>query len=199
MFHRCESTSDVIILEDGLLKIVWQFDTQDRTAAFIGYPGYVLTRSHPVRDFPYPVSVFTVTDCNLYRIPIRVFNELLGANQEATRILIAQQQAALGNLMSALLDHRSLTADQKFQKLIVQLLRAVAPMHSTFDSIRLPATLSEGDIAHLIGVSVTEVSRIKNRLIAAGKLDRSGRHIIVLRPELWLGAEAPNADAVVAQ
>jgi len=95
---------------------------------------------------------------------------------------IFQQQDTIRELITSLSDRQFLSADERFRKLIRWFLLNCPSLSGGSTP---PATLLDRDIAQSIGVSASEVSRIKKRLIAEGSLARSGRSLVILRPDLF--------------
>ncbi|HZQ52102.1 MAG TPA: Crp/Fnr family transcriptional regulator [Bryobacteraceae bacterium] len=161
----------------------------------LGYPGYVLTCHPLLSEAQCPVSAVAVTNCVVYRVPWSIFHQMIQKHEEIMRLLLAQQQMVMGDPISTLLDHRTLTGEQRFQKLTIRLFRQLRALYPDAASICLPSTLSQRDIAQIIGLSVEEVSRIKRRLVANGILDQQKRQIIVRRPELLFGYGTRTSEA----
>jgi CRP-like cAMP-binding protein len=109
-------------------------------------PGrFIDTISH-VSNGTYATTATALTDCTVFRNETTVILESLCRDPEATRLWVQQQAAELRQVHRSALDHRTLSAQQRFEKLLWTFAALLAGGKPS-GAFRLPRSVTETQMA----------------------------------------------------
>lgn len=178
LFSQGDPPRRLFLLASGLVKLTYALADGRDVVVHVCQPGrFVDTTSH-LLDGGYATTARTLTECTVFTSETEVILDALNRDREATDLWVQQQAAELRHVHGSVVDQRSLTAQQRFEKLLWD-LAALASGRSPSGAYRLPASITETQMAELIAVSIGEVSRMKRRLQRAGLIEHRRGGVVV--------------------
>lgn len=175
IFRQGESVRDVHFVGRGLVKL--QHVCPDGREAIVGLrsAGWILGAAESVLGQPYTVAARTVTTCEIRRMGIAAFRQLVRQEHgfswllhviHSREIVSQLEQVAAFNCLSA---HERLRA---FLRQIVEVLPVESPL-----PVQVP--LRDWEIAQLVGVTPQYLSRLMHTMKSEGLLSRRNHRWLV--------------------
>lgn len=179
LFSQGEIPRCFFLLASGLVKLTCNLSDGREVAVHLCQPGrFVDTVSHLLNGV-YATTATALTDCAIFCNETAAILDALCRDREVVRLWVQQQADELRQVRNVILDHRTLTAQQRFEKLLWDLAAIVAG-ESRLGSCRLPPSVTETQMAELISVSIGQVSRMKRKLQRVGLIEHRGKGIVLL-------------------
>ena len=185
MQHSAPVALDLV--ESGLVKVV--YSRQDGKTAVLGYrfPGqFVQPWAYSLNLETYPFSAIAVTTCCAHHISAETMNKF-ALTEKGAALWRLQYGTDLFADELRLIEAKHLDARQRFRKLLWQIGTVVA--NGSLGSVRLPSGVTASDMASVIGISPSELSRIKRQLIYEGCITGPGRTLTILNLKRLLDRE----------
>jgi CRP-like cAMP-binding protein len=181
--------AEVFFIESGLVKLVRSEEGGRELIADLRFAGYLLGDAAVISNRPHPLTAITLIETSVRRITAKVFCRLLQTDERfAWGVRQAQSREAFDNL-ARITQLGCVPARHRLEHLLRLLIMARAARTLAGD-VRLELPLKNWEVAQLIAVTPTYLSRLFAQLEKAGILKRSAGWIIVRDPrKLWHWSE----------
>jgi CRP/FNR family transcriptional regulator len=189
VYRQGSAATDVYVIESGLVKLVRSEQGGQGLITDLRFPGYLLGDAPVISQRPHPVTVATLVETRLWRIPAAAFCRLLRTNERfASGIRRMQSREAFDNV-ARITQLGCLPARHRLEHLICLLIRARWPQ-TPREGVRLEVPLKSWEVAQLIAVTPAYLSRLFNQLERDEILRRAAGWIHVPDPQkLWRWSE----------
>jgi CRP-like cAMP-binding protein len=163
---------DVFVVGDGLVKLTHRRSDGRSTVVGLRARGSLLGVEPALAGRTHPLTATAVTPCRCHRIPSRRFEELLGSNSRLTARVRAAQFEELERNVDQLVGLARLSARERLETCL-ELMQGELGRESSRGEVELP--LRDWELAQLLAVTPTYLSRLMRELEREGRLVRSGR------------------------
>lgn len=189
VYRQGAAPTDVYVIESGLVKLVRFEEGGQELITDLRFPGYLLGDASAISRRPHPVTVVTLVETRLWRIPAAAFCRLLRTNERfATGIRYMQSREAFDNV-ARITQLGCLPARHRLEHLICLLIGARGPQ-SPGGGVRLEVPLKSWEVAQLIAVTPAYLSRLFNQLERDEILRRVAGWVYIPDPQkLWRWSE----------
>ncbi|MCZ2075847.1 MAG: Crp/Fnr family transcriptional regulator [Bryobacterales bacterium] len=173
LMHHSSPVTSVFLIETGIVKLT-RINSDDREITLmLRFPGDLVGHYGALLHLPHFVAATAATDCHIAEIAAKRTVEVFQNNTEAACFLANHQTIEAARTTALLMDARSFTAEQRFFRLLLELALVTGTPRSV-RAVRVRAPLSEAEMADLLGISKTSLSRLKRTAIRAGRLRQEG-------------------------
>lgn len=161
-----EGARAVLFIESGLVKTVCILPNGVETLLILRLPGGFVDHSAHALAVPYLGSALAVTDCRIHSVEPHLFYERL-STRHGVEFLTEISGAALVAFGVAAIEGKLMTAERRFARLLIQIAEATGSMHSR-GAIDLHGLLKDYELAEYLGISASNFSKLRKRLIDRG-------------------------------
>lgn len=178
LFAQGSPSCEVFYVERGLVKLIHQSDDGKESIVGLRSKGSLLGAASAIVHEPHTISAITVTRCYLKRIPTDMFLRLAKTDEQFCWRLHQAHSHEVCQQMNQQVALRSLSARQRFEKLLLQFLSSISQNErQTSVKIRLP--LKHWEIAQLIGVTPEHLSRVLRQIMLEGAIQKKDGCMII--------------------
>lgn len=177
LFGQASSARAIFLIESGLVKLSRTSNCGRERALLLRSPGDLVGACGTLLRMPHLVSATAVTDCRLISLPVGRALETFHTSAEAASFLAQQQMIDAIRISSLLMEARTLVAEQRFFRFLLQLAVATNSVRSADSRVSARVPLSEAEIADLIGMNCSAFSRLKRVLIRNGYLLQRDKNV----------------------
>jgi CRP/FNR family transcriptional regulator len=183
LFQQGQKPQEVYFIEKGLIKLLRIEDNGGALIVSLRFPGWLMC-SPAIIKHPYPVTGVAVTRCQLRRIPASVFEEAIRTDPVLSWSIHQEQSKEIVNNVFQAGQLACLPARHRLEQLI---WRLASTQNSQLKSVaRLQMPLKQWEVAEVISVTPTYLSRLLKELESAGLIERRAGYLIIPDPErLW--------------
>lgn len=182
LFRQGSTPREVYLVEKGLVKLTHTDEEGQEMIVGLRFPGSMLGAASAIVQRPHPMSVITLMACLLRRIPLNRFLDLARTDSRLSWYLHRVHSREVYEQPGQLAEMRCLTARQRLEQLVWQMMSAAAPANGN-KQIRLNLPLRYWEIAQLIGVTPEHLSRQLKQLRDEGILERDNATLIIHDPQ----------------
>lgn len=176
LFDKDSSVRRIYLLEDGIVKLTSNDHDTHTPTILLRFPGDLIGSYAALLRVPHWVSATAVIDCLVAEVSTETALQTLATTAEAAYFLAERQTADALRTTVWLLQTRTLTAEQRLFRLLLELTH-VKGVADTSGYIALKVPLKDSDIADLIAVSHKSFSRLKRGLIRQNLLHQDGAFV----------------------
>ncbi len=174
LLRQDEVPENVLVVREGIVKLIHRFsDGRDALVGLRG-AGTPLGGESALARRPHPVSVVAVTACRVHRIARRQFAEFTRAGGKLSTWL---HDAHLTELEDQVLQAARLARLDARERLetYFDFVRAEHGGSATSAATEIPLPLRDWELAQLLAVTPSYLSRLFHELQSSGRLIRRGR------------------------
>jgi CRP/FNR family transcriptional regulator, cyclic AMP receptor protein len=200
VFQQGSAAKEIYSIEKGLVKLLRREEDGKEAIAAIRYPGCLLGTASVILDEPFSVSAVTVTPCHLYRIAAQDFRSLMRKDQELSWKIHQMMARELDEHLKQLTGIECLTARERLEEFLWQLISSTEPKPS--GSVRLQLPAKHFEIAQLLAMTPQYLSWLIAELEKDEMIQRDRGWLRILRPEsLWhrKELETPSQRLIFAE
>jgi len=179
----------VYVIEQGIIKLVWLDEKGQELIPGLRYPRWLLGAPSVILQQPYPVTAVTLIPCRVRRIRGDEFRRLARTNVEVSWLI---NQVLSREIWDHLTYACSLGLESARHRLEQFLWHVMASLNSgeTDGPVRLELPLKQAELARLIAITESYLSRLLKELEEDGLLRRDRGWVIIPDPEkLWHSAD----------
>ena len=166
------------MIDRGVVKLTRLNKDGNEMILSLRSTGWIGGTASAILHRPHFVTAVTLTECHLLRVPLGVFLDLAKKNSDFCWHLHQQHSIDCYDQLDQLVGLRYLTAKQRLERLICELIRAMNVNESQkFVRLRLP--LKYWEVAQLIGVTPEHLSRVLKRAEEERTILRENGSLIV--------------------
>jgi CRP-like cAMP-binding protein len=173
------AVGEVYFISTGLLKSVYLDQSGREMIVGLCVPGSMIGVAPVVVQCPSPVSVFTLTRCELSRIAAREFLDLVKTDAKFSWYLQQEQSREIYRQVACTTQLGCHSARQRLERLLWQMTCDPAVVQCQ-RGIGLHLPLKHWEIAELISVTPEHLSRLMKKMQQEGLISRKGGLLIVL-------------------
>lgn len=182
LYHQGDDPHAVFILSRGLVKDLYCLPSGHEIVVGIRSPGWPLGACAVLLERPYPSTPVTLTPCCAYRLSSRLFLRRVRSDGSLSWFLHRAHAEEIGRGICHMAGLACLPARQRMEQFFEELAR---DLPETPEGVEVP--LRDWEIAQLIAVTPTYLSRLMAELADAGHMRRDHRALILTRR--WLDRE----------
>jgi CRP-like cAMP-binding protein len=188
LFLQGNQAREVFCIERGLIKLIRLSESGQELVIGLQSRGSLLGAASVVIRQPHPVTAITVTSCSLSRIPADHFLHLAKTDNQFSWYLQEIHSSEVHKQASQLAALRYLSARQRLEKLLLQLLSSISSHENQTSagssqenktSMRVQLPLKHWEIAQLIGVTPEHLSRILRQIKREGLMHEENGCMVV--------------------
>lgn len=179
IFAQGSRPEEVFLLESGIVKLAYTLPDGTTELFSLRYPGQLVEGCANVLRIPYPLSAFTITPCELYRLDAQRMLSVMRQDAEFANFIVRLQDIDLYNTGVALVEMKTLRPHERLERFLWD-LAAVIGYRKADGSVRLVLPLSEKEIAELLGLSVMHLERSRKKLEQTGRVRRQDSRALIL-------------------
>lgn len=176
LFKQEGAPRDVYLIESGLIKLVAVEQNDREVLVGLRSPRWIVGAASVIINKKYAFSASTLTHCRLRRIPNEAFLRLLRNDHEFAWFFHQMQSYELHEQVTQLMEAGCLSARDKLEHLLSQILSALVPAGSD-KSVRLKLPLKHKELAELLGITPEHLSRVLRGMQKEG---------LVLKEKGWI-------------
>ena len=191
LFGQASAVNETYLIEDGLIRLVRFGDRGQEVTVALRFPGWVLGAASVILRLPSPVTAITATECRLRPIPARLLLRLIETNVAISRYLLEMLSREVYEQIDRTIQLSQCTAQQRLEQLLWDLISQTESIE-TSRGIRLQFPLKQEEIAQLIAVTPSYLSRMLKRLEQQGLIQRRMGWIVVSDPQRLWHQEVPG-------
>ena len=173
LIEQSSPVGSVFLIESGIVKLSRINNSYREITLMLRLPGDLVGHYGPLLCLPNFVAATTATDCQLAELTARRAIEIFKTITEAACFLATHQTIEAARNTALLMDALNFTAEQRFFRLLLD-VAAVSGTPRSARTVRVKAPLTEAEMADLLGISKTSLSRLKGTLIRSGRLRQRG-------------------------
>lgn len=181
LFHQGDHGDALYVIVTGLVKIYIPSPEGDDALLSILQPGQSFGELSLLDGLPRSATAAAMERTRVLRLPHDAFWEFLREHPSA-------MQSMVRKLATLVRRERDLLADAVFSDLPTRLAKRLLDLeeqygtpHGTGSSIQV--TLTQGELAQMVGATRVSVNRLLNALRDSGTIDWEGKNLVVLRRE----------------
>ncbi|MER3426596.1 MAG: hypothetical protein C4334_00640 [Pyrinomonas sp.] len=191
LFAQASTIGDTYLIEEGLVKLI-HTDSRGREAIVgLRFPGWLLGAASMIVRQPSPVTAVTATECLLRPISAEQLLQLVATDVGTSRYLLQMLSQEIHEQLNRTVELSQCTARQRLESFLWDLLSHTETIE-TARGIRLQFPLKHEEVAQLIAVTPSYLSRMLGRLEQQGFIRRSKGWIIVSDPHRLWHQETPD-------
>jgi CRP/FNR family cyclic AMP-dependent transcriptional regulator len=190
LFAEGDTAAELLLIERGLVKLTASLPDGSRVALSLRSAGQLLDESDALQGKPYWLSATALIASDVYTVPLSVCERILETNAAAARLLRDAQNRDLCSAARAQFDLQTLTAEQRFVKLVCRLADALGE-RPTQGCLRLRVPLQDRELAELLGVTPSWFSQFQSRCARRGLLRKDGHQLVIPDMRRFLQLLAP--------
>lgn len=176
LFKQEEWPQDVYLIESGLIKLVSVEQNGREMVIGLRSPRWIIGAGSIIINKKHAFSAWTLTPCRLRRIPKETFLRLLRNDHEFAWFFHQMQSYELREHVTRFRESGCLSARDKLENLLSQILSALAPSGSE-KNVRLKLPLKHKELAQLLGITPEHLSRVLRGMQKEG---------VVLKEKGWI-------------
>jgi CRP-like cAMP-binding protein len=185
LLRQGAAAPEVYALQRGLVKLAYTAANGRECLFGLRTAGDWLGGAAAVLQEAAPCSAITVTECELYRLPAAVYLDWLQADADfAWRQQFARSRELTGQMQQTG-DLLGASARQRLEQALWRLARELEPQGKR--NVRLLLPLQQQELAGLITVTPSHLSRLFKELEADGLLQRDNGWLLPAPHKLWRG------------
>lgn len=142
-------------------------------------PGQLVEDCAYVLGISYPLSAFTITPCQMYRIEARRMLDIMREQAEFANFIVYLQDIDLYNTAVALVEMKTLRPHERLNRFFWDLAAVIGDRRAD-GSMHVVLPLSDTEISQLLGFSLVHLKRSRKQLEGMRRLRREGSRGIVL-------------------
>jgi CRP/FNR family transcriptional regulator, cyclic AMP receptor protein len=178
LFEQGSRAQDVYLIERGLVKLSRIEENGQELIVGLRFQGWLLSADAVITQEPCPMTAVTVTKCHLRRIHADEFTSMVQNNHEFSWYLHRINSREILEHICRMGQLTCLEARLRLEHLLWHLLSILGLLNSQ-QEIRLQLPLKHWEIAMLIAVTPTYLSRLLNELEHDGTIRRSKGWLII--------------------
>jgi CRP-like cAMP-binding protein len=182
LLQQDQAINEVFWLETGLVKLTRSESNGREMITGLRFPGKLLGAASAIAKIPSPMTVTTLTQCEIHRLSAHKFIDLIETDADFAHHvleLISQQQQEQMIRQAQL---GLLSARARLALLLLDFSREIPPNKN--GEIRLQLPLKDTDVAAMLAIDPAHLSRIFSKLAKDGLIRKSGGWIYLIAPEL---------------
>ena len=177
---------DIYAVQHGLVKLTHNAHNGRECVFGLRTAGDWLGEAAALLREAAPCSALTLTECELYRLPVAAYLDWLDDNAEFARQRHTAQSRELTSQMQHAADLVCASASERLEQVLWQMARELTPPTEQARHARLQLPLPLHELAALIAVTPSTLSRLFNQLEEKGRVQRDNGWLLVPKPgELW--------------
>lgn len=182
LFHQGSRAAAVYSIQKGLVKLTYEEESGKQIIAAIRYPGWLLAASAVILDELLPVTAITITPCSFTRLGAEEFRCLIKNDNTFSWNLHRMMAREIHNQMIRLNAIECLSARQRLEELIWQLISATESISSS-RAVKFQFPVRHSEIAQVLAVSPQYLSWM------IGQMEKDQ---IITRDKGWLHVHKPE-------
>jgi CRP-like cAMP-binding protein len=183
----------IYLLEQGLVRIYRLSQHGEETTFGYVSPGEVFGELTVFGDFPRESFAMTVHASRVWRIPLKVFHDLLESHTGVLLAIIRQMGQRMKRIESRVENLVFRDVRARLAGILLELKEDFG--HPRGDSWLLDLALTQAELATLVGATRQTVNASLRELESRGLIRREGRRLIVCRPAELASVAGPGAKA----
>ena len=189
LYRQGTAATEVYYIESGLVKLVRSEQGGQELITDLRFPGYLLGEASLISNRPHPLTAVTLVESRLWRITASVFCRLLKSDEQFARGIRQMQSREAYDNVSRITQLGCVQARHRLEHMLRLLIKAQGAK-APRESVRLEVPLKNWELAQLIAVTPTYLSRLFGRLEKDEMLRRRAGWVIVPDPQkLWRWSE----------
>jgi CRP-like cAMP-binding protein len=180
LYPQGVDSSSVFVLKSGIAQLQWTDDHGQTVLLALRTGGSMMGASATLSSIPYVVSAIALTRCQAWRLSSQVFRELVRKDQIFSWYHHQLQAHDTLTALRRVTAMSYLSAAQRLELFLDEISESLLSPE-TQNQGKVP--LRDQDLAHLIGITPTYLSRLVKRLIAEGRLRRD-RGVLVVNQQM---------------
>ena len=185
LFHQGSPAAAVYSIQKGLVKLTYEEESGKQIIAALRYPGWLLAASAVILDELLPVTAVTITPCSFTRLAAEEFRCLIKNDNSFSWNLHRMMAREIHNQMIRLNGIECLSARQRLEELIWQLISATESI-SSGKAVKFQFPVRHSEIAQVLAVSPQYLSWMIGQMEKEEIITRDKGWLLVHNPEtLW--------------
>lgn len=185
LFRQCFPVQDVYFIEHGIVKLIHLEPGGREIIVDLRFPGWMLGAAAVIIHKPPLVTGITLSECRLRHVPSEVFRHLMETDAQFSRLVHEMHSHEVFDQVTRFAQLEGTPARQRLEQLMWQLL-AISEPDGLKNEIKLALPLKQWEVAALIAVTPSYLSKIYNELEQEGILHRRNGWLIIHDPQkLW--------------
>jgi CRP/FNR family cyclic AMP-dependent transcriptional regulator len=178
LLKQDEIATDVWIIDDGVVKLVYFDDEGRELTVGVRLKGWVLGSASVILAKPSPVAAFTMMPCYLQRLDAATFLDMLSGNSTLSSWLHRMHSQELFDQLVSMTHASAVSAKRRLERVLAQLIQ---PFEDRVQGTEIRVTLpfSHRDLASLVRTTPEHLSRLLRQLTNEGVIRRRKGRIIV--------------------
>lgn len=173
LIEQSSPVGSIFLIESGIVKLSRINSDGREITLMLRFPGDLVGHYGPLLKLPSFVAATAATDCDVAEVSARRASNTFKNDAEAACFLAKHQTVESARTTALLMDSLSFTAEQRLFGLLLDLAVVTGTLRSV-RTVQVKAPLSEAEMADLLGISRTSLSRLKRTLIRTGRLRQEG-------------------------
>jgi CRP/FNR family transcriptional regulator len=178
LFEQGSYPREIYLVEHGLAKLIRVTEEGQETIVGLRSSGWVLGANSAILGKPYPVTAVTLTQCRLRYIYADQFIRLARSDMEFSWYLHVLHTQELHDRLAHLVGLRCLTARQRFEQLLLQLVSSIRTEGSR-EEVRFKLPMRHWEAAQLVGITPEHLCRVQRQMEQEGLLQKENGWLII--------------------
>jgi len=185
LFRQDSPAQVVFFSKTGLVKLMRSEDNGRELILSLKFSGSLFGAAAVIHDKPQPFSAVTVTSCKLARLRAQEFLDLVSADTQLASSLHEMLSAEILNQTARISQIACLPARHRLEQLLWQ-LACDWSADSGKPDLKFQLPLRYWEVAQLLAITPTYLSRLFRELERDGVISRSKGWILIRKPaDLW--------------
>ncbi len=180
LFSKGDEPRDVFLVARGIVKLACDLPDGKQSVLTLRYPGQFVEECAYDLHIAYPVSAFTITPCELYRLDVARMREAEKHDPEVNAFEREVLKRDLYNLAVSNVELKVVPPVERFERFLWELATVLRVRRSGAD-VRFVSPLDNREMAELLGLSESHYKQVRSELEATGRLRREEKRIFVLK------------------
>lgn len=182
LIQQDQTINEIFLIEAGLVKLTRLESSGGEMITGLRTAGQLLGAASTIAKNPSPMTVITLTQCEVYRIAVSKFISLMETNTDFSRHVIElisqhHQEQMIRQAQLGLLSARA-----RLALLLLDFSHELAPNKN--GEIRVPLPLKDAEVAAMLAVDPAHLSRIFSKLAKDGVIRKSGGWVYLTNLDL---------------
>jgi len=181
LFRQGSPAKTAFFVETGLVKLIRVESDGREVIADLRYPSSVLGAAEIIVQQPHTLTAITVTKCRLKRFSAESFLNQLKTDTHISWSIHQSHGEELRHQRARMIELSCLSARHRLERLLLQLLSA-SESNPALRQIQFHLPLKDWEVAELIAVTPSYLSRLLNELEKEGLIKKKGRSLTIMEP-----------------